>query len=167
MLLHCTQKLAAKLPTVSKAVAETSPIGNWHAHLYTIDRRNVVLFCHDQSRFTLFLPGLRKAEFADLRDVFVESFSATLASMGEADSLLRQVALALGPMRCDKSTDRSVLGSLNQMKIMLDARVAAVEDVMLLDPIEVNRWLNHTPVSARGEGFWFADEAMLERVAAL
>jgi len=60
-----------------------------------------------------------------------------------------------------------VMVSLNQMKLMLDVRMAEVADVMLLNPLEVNRWLNHTPVSARGEGFWFADEAMLARVAAL
>ena len=32
MLLHCTQKLAAKLPEVS-VVSETSPLGSWHDHI--------------------------------------------------------------------------------------------------------------------------------------
>jgi hypothetical protein len=39
---HCTQKLAAKLPEVSATpLAETSPLGSWHANLYTYDRRRV------------------------------------------------------------------------------------------------------------------------------
>lgn len=168
MLLHCTQKLSAKLPSVSKVdLDQISPLGSWHAHLYIIDRRNVVLFCHEETRFTLFFPGLRKAEFEDLGRVFVELFINTLASMDVAESRLRQVELALGPLQCDNSTNRSVLASLKQMKLMLDARVDEVANVMHLDPVEVNRWLNNTPVSAKGEGFWFADAAMLERVAAL
>jgi hypothetical protein len=40
MIIHCTQKLAAKLPEVSAApLTENSPLGNWHAHLYNYDRR--------------------------------------------------------------------------------------------------------------------------------
>ncbi|NOZ09994.1 MAG: hypothetical protein GXP09_02940 [Gammaproteobacteria bacterium] len=37
LIIHCTQKLAKKLPDVSKeAHAETSLLGSWHANLYTI-----------------------------------------------------------------------------------------------------------------------------------
>lgn len=58
MIIHCTKKLAAKLPAVSlEPLMETSPLGSWHANLYTIDRRNCLLFCHDDTRYTVFLPG--------------------------------------------------------------------------------------------------------------
>jgi hypothetical protein len=63
VIIHCTQKMAIKLPGVSATpLAETSPLGSWHAHLYTYDRRQCVLFCHDESRYCLFLPGLVKEE---------------------------------------------------------------------------------------------------------
>jgi hypothetical protein len=169
MIIHCTKKLAAKLPAVSsEPLSETSPLGSWHANLYIIDRRNVVLFCHDNTRYTLFLPGLRKQEFAELGRWFRELFTASLAYMGMEDNLVRRAELALGPVQFDTRTDRSVLGSLNQMSFMLDARVSKVENVMLLNPLSVNRWLCHYPVSVKGvKGFWMADDAMIERVAAL
>ena len=48
MIIHCTRKLAAKLPDVSnKPLVENSPLGSWHAHLLYFDRRQCVLFCHD------------------------------------------------------------------------------------------------------------------------
>jgi hypothetical protein len=167
MIIHCTKKLAAKLPAVSiDSLAETSPLGSWHANLYVIDRRNCVLFCHDDIRYTLFLPGLRKAHFADLGCWFRELFTASLAYMGMEDKLVRRAELALGPVKFDVCTDRSVLGSLNQMRFMLECRVEKIEDVMLLNPLAVNRWLCHYPVS-RGKAFWMSDEAMMERVAAL
>ncbi len=62
--------------------------------------------------------------------------------------------------------NRSVLGSLNQMRFLLDGRVTEVEDVMLLNPLSVTRWLCHYPVS-HGKTFWMADEAMQKRVLAL
>jgi len=169
MIIHCTKKLAAKLPSVSShPLSEKSPLGSWHANLYMIDRRNCILFCHDATRYTLFLPGLRKQQLADLGRWFRELFTASLAYMGMDDNLVRRAELALGPVVFDTATDRSVLGSLNQMKFMLDAKVNEVEDVMLLNPLSVNRWLCHYPVNLKGEkGFWMADSAMLEQVKAL
>ncbi|MGB5475133.1 MAG: hypothetical protein WBQ78_16870 [Gammaproteobacteria bacterium] len=167
MIIHCTRKLAAKLPVVSGTpLTETSPLGSWHANLYSIDRRNCVLFCHDELRYTLFLPGLRKPQFAELGRWFRELFTASLAYTGMSDNQVRRAELALGPVAFDTCTDRSVLGSLNQMRFLLDGRVSEVSDVMLLNPLSVNRWLCHYPVR-RGKAVWMADEAMCERVAAL
>lgn len=48
MLLHYTKKIAAKLTGVSPTpLAEVSPLGSWHGHVLSLDRRQCVLFCHD------------------------------------------------------------------------------------------------------------------------
>ncbi len=169
MIIHCTKKLAAKLPTVSShALTENSPLGSWHANLYMIDRRNCVLFCNDATRYTLFLPGLTKPQFAELGRHFKEIYLASLAYMGMEDNQVRRAELALGPIVFDTATNRSVLGSLNQMKFMLYVRANDVANVMMLNPLSVNRWLCHYPVSIKGvKGYWMADAAMLERVEAL
>jgi hypothetical protein len=122
--------------------------------------------CHDETRYTLFLPGLRKPQLAELDRWFKELFTASLSYMGVPDSQVRRAELSLGRIVFDCCTDRSVLGSLNQMRFLLDGRVNEVENVMLLNPLSVNRWLCHYPVS-RGKEFWMADEAMAERVRAL
>ncbi len=105
MILHCTQKLAKKLPDVSKgAHGETSPLGSWHANLYTIDRHNCVLFCHDATRYTVFIPGLRKAQFVELGRWLKEAFLASLAYMGMEDNPVHRAELALGPVQFDTVT---------------------------------------------------------------
>lgn len=172
MIIHCTKKLASKLPANPSAMAgvplpETSPLGSWHANLYTIDRHNVLLFCHDDTRYTIFLPGLRKPHFAELGRWFREVFTASLAYMGLPDVQVRKAELALGPVVFDTHTDRSVLGTLNQMRFMLDSQVETVENVMLLNPLAVTRQLCDTPVSVRGGKFWWPDKAMAERVEGL
>ena len=111
MLLHCTQKLTAKLPEVSaKPLIEVSPLGSWHANLYTIDRRQCLLFCHDASRYVLFLPGLVKADFANLDRLHRDQFLASLVALGVKQSrTCSALPWPLGPVRYDCVTDRSVL----------------------------------------------------------
>ena len=69
MIIHCSQKLSTKIPDVSPTpLEETSPLGSWHGHLFTLDRRQCVMFWHDATRYVLFLPGLRSTQAGDLAD---------------------------------------------------------------------------------------------------
>jgi hypothetical protein len=71
VIIHCTRRLAPKLHELSaKPLCEPLPLQSWHAHLYRADRRQCLLFCHDGTRFALFLPGVRKPHFADLATCF-------------------------------------------------------------------------------------------------
>jgi Domain of unknown function (DUF6933) len=163
MLLHCTQKLATKLSEVSTTpLADSGPLGSWHAHLYYYDRRQCVLFCHDESRYCLFLPGLVKADFAQLGLLHRELFLASLRALNVPEAALKRAALALGPLRCDRKTDRSVLGSLRTADIDLSWLVHDVH-VLECNPLAVALKLNERPTSVRGK-WLFPAKVMLERV---
>lgn len=168
MILHCSQKLASRLTNVSPTpLEEASPLGSWHGHLFTLDRRQCVMFCHDATRFVLFLPGLRKAQFAELGSKWFRLlYTATLAMSGCPDAQIKKVELALGPVRFDTATDRSVQGSLRVAKQDLEAWLYGVPNVMDLDPLAVSCRLNERPSTVRGK--WIRPgKAMLEAVAAL
>jgi len=152
MIIHCTKKLTAKLPNVSaKPLNEDSPMGSWHAQLYTIDHRQCVLFCHDLSRYVLRLPGLRKPHFAELGSKwFRELYFATLQTMGCTQAQIRQVALSLGPVRYDTATDRSVQGSMRIVRQDFDSWLMRVPNVLDLDPLVVSCDLNHRPARVHG-----------------
>jgi len=79
---------------------------------------------------------------------------------------LRKVELALGPVRFDTATDRSVQGSLRVAKQDLEAWLYGVPNVMDLDPLAVSCRLNGRPATVRGKLVW-PDKAMREAVAAL
>lgn len=166
MILHCSHKLAAKLHVVSPApLAETSPLGSWHSHLFSMDRRQCVMFCHDATRYVLFLPGLRKENFAELDSkCFRPLYLATLAALGCSLAQLRKVELALGPMRFDTATDRSVQASLRMAKQDLEAWLYRVPNVMDLDPLAMSCHLNDRPATVYGKCVW-PEKAMLEAVA--
>ena len=166
MILHCSKKLASKLSPVSPTpLEETSPLGSWHGHFFTLDRRQCVMFCHDATRYVLFLPGLRKEHFAELGSKwFRQLYTATLAVFGCPDVQIKKVELALGPMRFDTATDRSVQGSLRVAKWDLEAWLYDVPNVMDLDPLAVSCRLNDRPTTVYGKCVWPKD-AMLEAVA--
>lgn len=166
MLLHCTQKLATKLPEVSATpLVESSPLGSWHAHLYSYDLRQCVLFCHDKSRYCLFLPGLVKADFARLGQLHRELFLATLVVQNVPETLISRAALALGSVQFDRNTDRSVLGSLRTADIDLSWLIQDVH-VLDCDPLAVALKLNDRPTSVKGKWFHPA-KVMLERIGQL
>ena len=83
-----------------------------HGHLLTLDRRQCVLFCHDATRYVLFLPGLRAPQLADLGRWHRDLFLAVLEVQGLARERIARAGLMLGPLEVQRSTDRSVLGSM-------------------------------------------------------
>ena len=146
---------------------EASPLGSWHGHLLTFDHRQCVMFCHDATRYVMFLPGMRKVHFAVLGEKwFRPLYLATLAAMGCPDRQIRKVELALGPVRFDTATDRSVQGSLRVALWDLQAWLYDVPNVMDLDPIAVSCRLNQRPTNIYRKLVW-PDQAMRELVEAL
>ena len=163
MIIHCTQKLATKLPVVSDVpLGETSSLGSWHAHLYHYDRRQCVLFCHDESRYCLFIPGLVKTDFAALGSLHRELFLATLTVLNLSEAKLKRVSIALGTAQYDRKTDRSVLSSLRTADIDLSWLIHD-HHVLDYDSLAVSLKLNERPTSVKGRCFW-PTQVMLERV---
>ncbi|TAK86866.1 MAG: hypothetical protein EPO20_05975 [Betaproteobacteria bacterium] len=157
----------AKLPGVSaQPLEEAGSLGAWHAHLVRFDRVQCVLFCHDETRYCLFLPGMRARQLAELGRWHREVFLASLATEGIADPVIARVDAALGPARFDAKTDRSVLASMNIAQWDLGVYVSREDHVVDADALLVSRRLNERPVEAKGKPLWPA-RAMRDCVARL
>jgi hypothetical protein len=171
MLLHCTKRLATKFPhdhfrnaATADSQVEHTPLDEWHGHLLLLDRRQCVLFCHDRTRYVLFLPGLRAAQFADFGRWHRELFLATLALQGMPSSHLASLELLFGPLRIDCRTDRSVLGSLRVAADDLRyGSLPRVSNILELDPLVISHELNQRPCRVGKAWIWPA-EAMRKLV---
>lgn len=168
MIIHATRKLAQRLPEVSiNSLQSTSVLGCWHADRLTLDRRQCVLFCHDETRAALFVAGLRKAEFADLGNkVFRDIFGDTLRALGCSESQILRTMMTLGPCNFDTSTDRSVLSSMRVVRQDLEAYLWNFPNVLQASPVEVSVRLTRRPAGIRGKTVWPQDR-LLELVAGL
>jgi hypothetical protein len=156
--IHATKKLHAKLPLDDNGRLKTAqpsphlylvpvannPLSGWHANLITLQRRNCVLLVHDATRFPLFMKGLVKADFARFDWLFADSLMNTLLELDANQQQLDTAAGLLAPCRFDTDCNRSVQGTMNQMK----------------GDLEYSIWSNNTnldDVSAYGAGAWLAD----------
>lgn len=169
MIVHCTKKLAAKLPNSEPSShSETGPLGSWHANLYTFDRRQCVLFTHDETRYSLFLTGVVKPMFENFDELFKGMFLGSLFMLGVPDNQLKRAELALGKMTFDSNTDRSVLGSMNNLKHMIHGRIVEVDNVMDLNLLELNHWLTGIPMKSPARpNFGWPQKDMKALVSAL
>ncbi|MCS6290748.1 MAG: hypothetical protein H8K10_17460 [Nitrospira sp.] len=142
-------------------------MSSWHGHLLTLDRRQCVLFCHDLTRYVLFMPGLRAPQLAELGQWHRDLFLAVLEAQGLRREQIARAGLMLGQLGVHRSTDRSVLGSMrvaaDDLKYGMLNRIA---NVMELDPIATSLALNERPCRVKGALVW-PQQAMHELVARL
>jgi len=152
MIIHCTKKLAAKLPEVSvELLDEPNLLGSWHANLYNIHDRNCMMFCHEQTRFVLFIAGLKQEDFANLDYYFQDLFANTLLKLDYDTGLIEKSLALLTPLRFDTHCNRSVQASMRTVRMMeLDAILYDVGDVMELLLYSTSAKLNDRPVTTKG-----------------
>jgi len=167
--LHVTKKLSAKLTlddygclpgkstTPEALIQEENLLSGWHANLITIQRRNCVIFIHDETRFPLFAPCLKKPDFANLNYWFVDSYMNTLLKCGASHQQMEQADSLLQPLVIDTLCNRSVQGTMNQMAgdVQHMLRYDRV-DVVDLAGYSVGAWLAERPCSIKGrpQGVW-------------
>ncbi len=167
--IYCTQKLLTKLPIKQGLLPEgkllktsltdggndidlTNPLSGWHANLLTLQRRNCVLMVHNQSRFPVLMIGLTKPDFAALDYHFADCFMNTLLKIGANDAQMQTAQALLAPISINKSNNRSVQGTLNQM-------VADVEHMLWFDnasitdcsPYKTSAWLADRPCNLKAK----------------
>ncbi|QJB56538.1 hypothetical protein [Pseudodesulfovibrio sp. zrk46] len=167
--IFCTQKLAKELASEPLTPApDVRGFLGWHGTILRIFRRKSVLLVNDESRFTLFIPGLMKKDFANFQHVFIHHFERTLGYMNANPAQIAQAKLLLGGFSYHKTHNRSVLGTLNDMKdaveFMLKSRLGH-----LPESEEEHRWvasfLNETPCRGKDlKGVVFPDREILKMI---
>jgi len=165
----CTQKLAKELASepLTPVLGVRGFLG-WHGNLIHLFRRKCVLLTNDETRFTLFIPGLVKKDFANFGQVFIHHFERTLGYMNANPAQIAQAKLLLGGFFYHKTHNRSVLGTLNDMKsaleFMLTNRLGHLPETD-----EEQRWvasfLNETPCRGKDlKGVVFPDREILAMI---
>lgn len=165
--IHATKKLLAKLLVDERGLlpqkkndsisiihtnAGDNLLSSWHANLIMLQRRNCILWVHDQSRFALFTPCLKKADFAQLDQIFQGVLMDTLLKSNASQKQLDVAASLLQPLCFDSSCNRSVQGTMNQMAGSLDyMRYYDKFDVQKMSPYRTSVWLSDRPCTVKGQ----------------
>ena len=148
VLIRCTQKLLAEIP--DNLVDPSAEGDGWHANLLRLERCKCVLFTHDATLYSVFVPGLKKPEFEHLDEVFGQRLFKALLWDGFPQDLIERMLDACRTVRFARSNNRRVLGSMNEMRFHIEVDVEDAGGLDSVDLADLHHRLNRTPWSAVG-----------------
>lgn len=122
----------------------------WHANLLRFERRKCVLFTHDTTLYAVFVPGLKRPEFEHLDEVFGQRLFKALLWDKFPQELIEMMLDACRTVRFTRSNNRSVLGSMNEMRFHVEVDVEDAGGLERVDLADLHQRLNRTPWSAVG-----------------
>ena len=148
-ILRCTKKLLTELKTKpSEGAISSNELGCWHANLLRIDRRKCILFTNDATLYSFFVPGLKKSQFENVREVFGQNLFKNLLWENFPQNQIEIVLDEHREIIIAKTNNRSVLGSMNDLAFQLKYRIGAMGGLFNVDLVELNHELNRIPMSA-------------------
>ena len=153
-ILRCTQKLLSELklkPADSKE--KHSDLSSWHANLLRIDRRKCVLFTHDTTLYSFFVPGLKKPDFKDFREVFRQNLFKSLMAENFSQKHIEIFLDDIREIEISKTNNRSVLGSMNDLTFQVRCQIADEGGIEIADITKLIHDLNRIPMSAIEETY--------------
>jgi hypothetical protein len=148
MLIHCTQKLLAEIP--DHLIDPSASGESWHANVLRFDRRKCVLFTHDATLYSVFVPGLKKPEFEHLDEVFGQRLFKALVWDEFSQTQIERMLEACRVIRFTRSSNRSVMGSMNDMRFQIGWYVEDDGGLENVDLVQFHRRLNRIPFKAVG-----------------
>lgn len=147
MILRCTNKLLAVIKPVR--LAAPAPDGeDWYANLLWLGGRKCLLLTHAATLFTIFEPDVRAAGLRDPGRLLARLIRREL----EREHLPPDTfgALEPGELVLAKTSDRSVLGCMNDMAVMCEVVVDRSGGLASTDVAGLNQSLQRNINSARG-----------------
>ena len=161
-LIHCTQKLLAEIP--DRFIDPSASGESWHANLLRIDRRKCVLFTHDATLYSVFVPGLKNPDFERLDEVFGQRLFKALLWDEFTQTQIEWMLEACRAIRFTRSSNRSVLGSMNDIRFHIGWHVEDDGGLTSVDLGQLHHRLNRIPFSAIG--YRYPVERLQEYLAA-
>jgi hypothetical protein len=149
VLIRVTQKLLKLLPiALSDDPMRTDRVDTWHANLLVIARQKCVLFTHDQTLYSVFVPRLQKPDWPQLPDLFRQHLQRSLLHEGFDPATIAPLLSQYQSVEFAKTNNRSVLGSMNDAAFRIQFRIDLVGGLDRLDLDALQKELNCAPMKA-------------------
>ena len=148
-LIRCTRKLLTEMEARVASAAEPAQaarLGDWYAHLLRIDRKKCVIFTSERTLLTFLAVGLDRDAIRDYAALFQDGLRRLLESEGFAPGDVDRVLDEYQELALAPTTDRSVLGSLNDLARMAAAHIERDGGLRGCDLGAINHQLNRTPM---------------------
>jgi hypothetical protein len=148
-LIRCTQKLLKELRVKpSEVEPKFGYIGDWHANLLRVERRKCVLFTNNDTLYSIFVFGLKRADFDHLDEIFRQSLFRRLRIEGFSQIQIEKALEEYQTIHFAKTNNRSVLGSMNDLAFQMEGHIISAGGIDTLGLDALNDALNRIPMGA-------------------
>lgn len=142
MLIECTKKLADVMKIQLETVESTEyePFYDWHANLFTFDRRKAVILMNNATRYCIVLHGLKAENFKKFESIVLAAIEETFAAEGFASDKVRRYIENCGSMKYTKTHDRSIISQMSEFLIHITWRIENYLPSENVNLVELNKW---------------------------
>ena len=165
MNIQCTVKLMARINDIPVAPADPNPLYSWHANLYLVRRRNVVMFVHDFSRYALILNGLVGSDFQCLPELFRLALTEALLAEGVMQVTIDRYLDLAGPVRYAPTGNKSVAGTMNQIGQLMQYHADAFDGSRMMQTAMALRFSKY--INKIDKNYYTPRELLLPALASL
>jgi hypothetical protein len=123
-------------------------LGPWHANLIRIERRKCILYTNDRTLYSFLVPGVKKKDVVDFRELFALHLKMNLSKEGFGPEDITKALEEYGEIAIAPTKSRSVLGSMNDLAYQADFLVTRADGLEKGDILTVNMMLNRIPMGA-------------------
>lgn len=116
----------------------------------TIQRRQFLVFTHDQTRFTIALTGVTQKELKALTFRFKDMLASAMLKLGFPEALVEQAVDLVDELSFDTQCSRSVQGTLRMMIADLESYTWDGSNIMELGPYSLSASLSDRPCCIKG-----------------
>ena len=149
----CTQALLKLLrvkPDEIQNSQQRAPLGDWYANLLWMARKKCVLFTNEETLFSFLVLDAKKADLMDMNAFFRVNLRRGLEAVGIGGVVADRLILTLGEVSVAKTTNRSVLGSMNDYAFQYKVYAELKGGIHRCDVLDMIYSINKIPMSAIG-----------------
>jgi hypothetical protein len=117
MTIRCTAKLLKEMGISKTSLADIQDAGfdEWYAHLFFLQRRKCVIFCHVATLYAVVAYDVKREQIKRLDALFSNNLGRRLYEDGFSADTIKGFLEKAGNVVCARTIDKKTLGSINQM----------------------------------------------------
>jgi hypothetical protein len=146
--VRCTRKLLRELRVTPDAAAAGDPSPGWHANLVVIERHRCMLFTHDRTLFSFVVFSPKRPTLEYFSELFAQGLFKALLRFGFSQGQVERMLHEISEIRFAKADNRRVLGSMTDMKRLIETFIAHAGGLVDADLDDIERRINETPFKA-------------------
>lgn len=115
MFIQCTRLLLEKGGLMALAMEDIDQIFAWHAHFFTMNRKNHVVVMNNKCRFSVILSDMKAKDLRKFQDEFEKALKTVFEIYGLSEEIYEKYIETSPGVLLSLTSDKKVLGCINEI----------------------------------------------------